>query len=70
MMQLWDKRGKRHVYTTCIQPFTPYKRKRSHIKVRCVTKDEGEELINFLITVFAIVFWIAFCVLFVRWWLV
>ena len=65
MMQLWDKRGRRPVYTTCVQPLTPYKRKRSHLKVRCVTKpDESYSLLAC-----CIVSWVLVGVMFVRWWL-
>lgn len=62
MMQLWDKKQSRPVYTTCIQPLTLYKRKKSHLKVRCVAPDESYSL---LIT--CIVSWALVGVLFIRW---
>lgn len=65
MMQLWDKRGRRHVYTTCVQPLTPYKRKKSHLKVRCVTKGDGE---SYSLLACCIVSWVLVGVMFVRWW--
>lgn len=65
-MQLYDRKHGRPVYTTCIQPLSPYKRKRSHLKVKCVTKDEHESYSLF--ATFVVVF-VAFCVMFVRWWL-
>ena len=65
MMQLWDKRGRRPVYTTCVQPLTPYKRKRSNLKVQCVTKGDGE---NYSLLACCIVSWVLFGVMFVRWW--
>lgn len=65
MMQLWDKRGRRTVYTTCVQPLTPYKRKRSNLKVQCVTKGYGE---SYSLLACCIVSWVLVGVMFVRWW--
>lgn len=64
MMQLWDKRGRRPVYTTCVQPLTPYKRKRSHLKVQCVTKGDGE---SYSLLACCIVSWVLFLALLIRW---
>ena len=70
MMQLWDRKHGQHVHTTCVQPFTPYKKKKSHLKVRCVAREEEltEMFCKFLIAL-AVGSWIAFGVMFVRWWL-
>lgn len=65
MMQLWDKRSRRPVYTTCVQPLTPYKRKRSNLKVQCVTKGDGE---SYSLLACCIVSWVLVGVMFVRWW--
>lgn len=65
-MTLISRKTGRTVHTSCIQPFVPYRRKRHHIKVRCVTKpDESYSLLAF-----AIVGWAAFLVMFVRWWVI
>ena len=70
MMQLWDRKQGRYVYTTCVQPFTPYKRKKSHLKVRCVTADDDLKVfLGFLLAVAGTGGWIAFGIAFVRWWL-
>jgi hypothetical protein len=70
-MQLWDKKNSRPVYTTCIQPFAPYKRRRRHIKVRCVTADDDlKAFLGFLLALAGTCGWIAFGIAFVRWWLV
>ena len=64
MMQLWDKRGRRPVYTTCVQPLTPYKRKRSNLKVQCVTKGYGE---SYSLLACCIVSWVLLLALLIRW---
>ena len=70
MMQLWDKRGRRHVYTTCVQPLTPYKRKKSHLKVYSTADYEAmQELLGFGLAAAAVIGWVLVGILFVRWWL-
>ena len=64
MMQLWDKRGRRPVYTTCVQPLTPYKRKRSNLKVQCVAKGYGE---SYSLLACCIVSWVLLLALLIRW---
>lgn len=66
MMQLWDKKNCRPVYSSCIQPLAPYRRKKSHLKVRCVTKRDED---SYSLLVFTVVSWALFLVLFVRWWM-
>ena len=69
MMQLWDRKRGKPVYTTCIQPHTRYKWKKSRMKVYSVADYEArQELLGFGLTVAAVVTWIAVAVLFVRWW--
>lgn len=70
MMQLWDKRNCRPVYTTCIQPHTSFKRKKSHLKVYSTADYEAmQELIGFGLTAAAVIGWVLVGILFVRWWL-
>lgn len=70
MMQLWDKKNGRPVYTTCIQPHTIYKRKKSRMKVYSTADYEAmQELIGFGLTAAAVIGWASLAILFVRWWL-
>ena len=64
MMQLWDRKRGKPVYTTCIQPVTPYRRKRSHLKVRCVTKSDE----SYTLLIASVVSWVLFALAVVRWW--
>ena len=65
MMQLWDRKNGRPVHTTCIQPLAPYKRKRSHLKVRCVTKNDGE---SYSLVIASVASWVMFIATVIRWW--
>lgn len=65
MLQLWDKKRCRPVYTTCIQPVAPYRRKRSHLKVRCVTKNDGE---SYSLVIASVASWVMFIATVIRWW--
>lgn len=70
MMQLWDKKRCRPVYTTCIQPHTPFKRKKSHLKVYSTADYETmQELLGFGLAAAAVIGWVLVGILFVRWWL-
>lgn len=70
MMQLWDKKRCRPVYTTCIQPHTSFKRKKSHLKVYSTADYEAvQELIGFGLAAAAVIGWASLAILFVRWWL-
>ena len=66
MMQLWDRKQARPVYSSCIHPLEPYKRKKSHLKVRCVTKRDED---SYSLLIACVVSWLIVGVLFVRWWL-
>ena len=69
MMQCYDRRGKRLVYSTCIhayEPETPWqekRRRRYEMRYVCPQDKSWQVYLMFgaLVT--------AFCVMFVRWWL-
>ena len=69
MMQLWDRKHGRCVYTTCIHPHTRYKWKKSRMKVYSVADYEAkQELLGFGLTVAAVASWVVFIIAIIRWW--